>query len=104
MRYTSLITGLGAATLAFAAHAQAPELATVTPEAEDRSAPIAAQSDALPGPDGVIHRWGPPAPIVQAAPLPAQNYPPCSRTLQDSCYNPDPSKEADTKAAWKSQG
>ncbi len=53
------------------------------------------------GSDGVIHQWGSQAPVVQAAPPAVASYPPCTNGRTDSCYNPDPRKEADTKAAWK---
>ena len=63
--------------------------------------PSAAQPGATPGPDGVIHQWGPSEPIVQNAPAPAGDYPPCVKGRTDSCVNPDPSREADTRAAWR---
>lgn len=102
MRLSSFMICIGASALTVAAHAQAPELSGPPPGVQ--VSPAQAQPGTVPGPDGVIHQWGPPAPIVQAAPPAAQDYPPCTRGRTDSCYNPDPRKEADTKAAWKAPG
>ena len=50
-----------------------------------------------PGRDGVIRQMGPLQAVTQAVPLPAADYPPCTRGRTDSCYNPDPNKEADVR-------
>ena len=95
---------------ATAAHAQpvapasAPDANSSAPAPVTPVAPDQAQPGAVPAADGVIHQWGPAAPIVQAAPAPAQSYPACTRERQDSCYNPDPRKEADSKAADRADG
>lgn len=52
---------------------------------------------AQPGPDGVIHEMGPRQVVAQAVPPPAAAYPPCVKGRTDSCYNPDPNKEADVR-------
>lgn len=82
-------------------HAQPPEDNAAPPPVEQGTAEPA-QPGAAPSADGVIRKWGPSEPVVQAAPAPAQDYPPCTRGKRDSCSNPDPRKESDTKAAWKS--
>ena len=42
---------------------------------------------------GVVRQWAPQQEIVESAPPAPQSYPLCSRTVQDSCKNPNPSKE-----------
>jgi hypothetical protein len=56
---------------------------------------------AVPATDGVIHQWGPQQAIAQAAPAPPAAYPPCTRGRTDSCYNPDPGREADVRRDGK---
>jgi hypothetical protein len=81
-----------------------PQPPVVNPEAArpttvPPSAPVPATDQAgAPGSDGVIHEWGPQQPVAQAVPAPPAAYPPCTRGRADSCYNPDPRKEADTRA------
>jgi hypothetical protein len=60
-----------------------------------------AQPGATPAADGVIHQWGPQQAITQAAPAPPAAYPPCTKGRTDSCYNPNPNKEADVRADGK---
>jgi len=50
-----------------------------------------------PGPDGVIRQMGPQQVVAQTVPTPAAAYPPCTRGRTDSCYNPNPNKEADVR-------
>jgi hypothetical protein len=52
----------------------------------------------IPDPDGIVREWGPQQPVAQAVPAPPAAYPPCTRGRTDSCYNPDPHREADTRA------
>ncbi|MBO9580265.1 MAG: hypothetical protein J7498_05175 [Sphingobium sp.] len=85
--------------------------ATVNPEAVDAAASaepaVQPAPSAVPpaqasvGADGVIHQWNPPQAVAQAVPPPAKSYPPCTRGRTDSCYNPDPSKEADVRKDGK---
>jgi hypothetical protein len=56
---------------------------------------------AVPASDGVIHQWGPQQVITQAVPAPPAAYPPCTRGRTDSCYNPNPNKEADVRSDGK---
>lgn len=42
---------------------------------------------------GVVRQWATQQEIVESAPPAPQSYPLCSRTVQDSCKNPNPSKE-----------
>ena len=99
MRLTSIAI-IGSSLFALAAHAQPAN----EPAPVEQVTPEQAQPGAAPAADGVIHQWGPSAPIVQAAPAPAQSYPPCTNGRTDSCYNPDPSREADTKASERLAG
>ncbi|GEM_PF-1686986 len=89
---------LAAGVMAFGAHAQPGP--SGPPPVQDLP-PSAAQPGTIPGPDGVIHQWGPAEPIVQGAPPPVADYPPCAKDRADSCVNPDPSRESDTRAAWR---
>lgn len=81
--------------------------ATVNPEAADAAANAeptvqpAPPAQARLGADGVIHQWNPQEPVAQAVPPPAKDYPPCTRGRTDSCYNPDPGKEADVRKDGK---
>lgn len=82
--------------------------ATVNPEAAEAAAnaepavPAAAPpAQASLGADGVIRQWNTQAPVAQAVPPPAKDYPPCTKGRTDSCYNPDPSKEADVRKDGK---
>ncbi|MBO9575188.1 MAG: hypothetical protein J7494_05595 [Sphingobium sp.] len=111
MRLKILAMGAGAGLFAIAAQAQpvAPQPPAPVPPANvpppvEQVPSAAAQPGAVPGPDGVIHQWGPAQPVVQTAPAPATSYPPCTRGRTDSCYNPDPRKEADTKAPSHAEG
>jgi len=77
---------------------------TVTPDATVNIAPPAPSSVPTLAPttpaasgSGSIDSGGlqfaPAQEIVESAPPAAQSYPLCTRTRQDSCKNPDPSKE-----------
>jgi len=85
------------------------EPATVNPEANNppvvppvQAVPSTqAAPGAVPAADGVIHQWGPQEAIAQAVPPPVKDYPPCTRGRTDSCYNPNPRKEADVRKDGK---
>ncbi len=111
MRALPILIALGAAVPLGAAVAQPVTQETVTVETRTVSTPpveqvpsSAAVPGAVPGPDGVVRQWGPQAAIVESAPPPAASYPPCTRALQDSCTNPDPSKELNYYPADKAAG
>lgn len=74
----------------------------VNPEAAD--AVPAPSAQARLGADGVIRQMGPQQAVAQAVPPPAASYPPCTRGRTDSCYNPDPGKEADVRKDGKIGG
>lgn len=77
-----------------------PEAAEAAANAEAAVQPAPSAQDSL-GADGVIRQWNSQAPVAQAVPPPARDYPPCTRGRTDSCYNPDPSKEADVRKDGK---
>lgn len=78
----------------------------VNPEAAGAAANAAPAPEAQSslGADGVIRQMGPQQVVAQAVPPAAANYPPCTKGRTDSCYNPDPGKEADVRRDGKIGG
>lgn len=75
----------------------------VNPEASANAAPSVqapAESASL-GSQGVVHEWKKQEPVAQTVPPAATEYPPCTRGRTDSCYNPDPRREADVRKDGK---
>jgi hypothetical protein len=96
MRTLFVMGGLAAMALAGAAQAQPqPDAPTVASPPDDGPRPLASHDRPVPAAaaDGLIYEWGPPTPVVEAAPAPATSYPPCTKGRTDSCTNPDPSRE-----------